>query len=881
MTLAKCAALFLFSQFLLIGHLVALAQSGVKGTVKNTKGELLSFASILAKGTTRGTIANEEGRYEFALEPGIYEIVFQFLGHKTVTRPVEIKENFLTLDVELEEQVVKLNEVRVSSSGEDPAYTIMRKAVAMARFHMLAVDAYTARTYVKGSGKVSGLSGLTKWLVGKKLEKETGLKVGQTYVLESINDISFARPNTVHEKVISNRSNFPPRLREASGNIIGFATVNFYQPKAFEGFISPLSPNAFAYYRFAYEGTFEDRGTQVNKIRVTPKSSGATVFSGTIFIIEDTWAIHSLDLTFASDQGKYEVKQLYAPFKEVWMPVYFDLGLEYDLLGIHFGGRYITNVRNYNITVNPQYQQKPEVVDEKVEKDEAKKLQSQKIDSKTALAQQQLTRKQLKKAINELEKQDTKQRKARREDVSIVNDYTIDVDTLAAKRSTDFWNTERQVPLTDFEVKGYVQADSINRAEAGRNRRDSLRNLPKFKPSHLLMGHTYNYGKREPIYGFQRRLSFTAPLSPDNLIGNFYNSVEGYYLNAGLRYSSENKLESRLDYTGNARYSFARHRLNGTLGASYLFHKLDNLVSLSAGRFVRQINGRDPITPFINTVYSLLLEENYLKLYERSFVNLTVNKWFSEQFSVLSNLEYALRSPLENNHFKPWIDQKDKAYSSNAPTYIESPDSYLGQHRTVLLNVALRIRPFAKAGRYNGRKYTINRNKPNFTLGGRTGLLAESRFSQLEFAYDQRWELEKLGDLRINAKIGAFLDKPKYLIDYHHFNGNQTILSTGNFDSFRNLDYYTYSTAQNYLEIHANNRFQQFLLTQIPVLRLAGFQEHVLLNYFNAFGQGNRYVEVGYGFTTGVSFLGLGAEVVSSFFNERYRSTVIRIRVPF
>jgi hypothetical protein len=156
---------------------------------------------------------------------------------------------------------------------------------------------------------------------------------------------------------------------------------------------------------------FEDRGVQVNKIKVTPKSWGPDVFSGTINIIEDSWAIHSLDLKFNDENGNYTLKQLYAPFKDVWMPVYMDSGFNFDAFGIVAEGRYVTNVRNYNVTINPKYHQQPVVIDEKIDKAEAKELKGQKVDKNLALKQQSMTRKQLKKVLKDLEKEDKAEKK--------------------------------------------------------------------------------------------------------------------------------------------------------------------------------------------------------------------------------------------------------------------------------------------------------------------------------------------------------------------------------------------------------------------------------------------------------------------------------------
>ncbi|MCB0640468.1 MAG: carboxypeptidase-like regulatory domain-containing protein, partial [Phaeodactylibacter sp.] len=71
----------LFALFGLLWPCLNYAQ--VYGTVTDVYGEALPFANIYLKGTSTGTAANIEGVYELQLEPGSYEIVFQYIGYET------------------------------------------------------------------------------------------------------------------------------------------------------------------------------------------------------------------------------------------------------------------------------------------------------------------------------------------------------------------------------------------------------------------------------------------------------------------------------------------------------------------------------------------------------------------------------------------------------------------------------------------------------------------------------------------------------------------------------------------------------------------------------------------------------------------------------
>ena len=132
--------------------LANLAQAGgVRGLIATSRNEPLPYAGIVVQGTSTGTLANAEGRYELTLAPGKYELVFQYLSFKTITKSITIGEGFLELNVLLEEQPLNLDAAKVGKGKEDPAYSVMRRAIAKARFHQLQVRSYTARAYTRST----------------------------------------------------------------------------------------------------------------------------------------------------------------------------------------------------------------------------------------------------------------------------------------------------------------------------------------------------------------------------------------------------------------------------------------------------------------------------------------------------------------------------------------------------------------------------------------------------------------------------------------------------------------------------------------------------------------------------------------------------------
>src|SRR5688572_7944890 len=288
---------FLIFLFAAISTSFVSAQ-GVRGTVKSDDGKPLSFATIYIKQLVAGTTTNAEGYFDISCLPGEYDMVFQFLGHETLEKKVVVGQEVVELNIVLKTQAIVLRSAIINSSNEDPAYTIMRKAIAKAKYHTQQLDSYSAQVYIKGTGKLVDYP----WLAKKALEKE-GIKKNQAFVTESVSEIKFTRPNKFEEKVISIRSDG----KDNNTSPTGFINGSFYEPIIAET-VSPLSPSAFSYYKFEYLGTFPDREYQVSEIKVTPRFRGDNVVEGRLFIVEDWWSIHSLDINTTKLGVKIGVK---------------------------------------------------------------------------------------------------------------------------------------------------------------------------------------------------------------------------------------------------------------------------------------------------------------------------------------------------------------------------------------------------------------------------------------------------------------------------------------------------------------------------------------------------------------------------------------------
>ncbi len=362
------------------------------------------------------------------------------------------------------------------------------------------------------------------------------------------------------------------------------------------------------------------------------------------------------------------------------------------------------------VKLNPVFQPDIVVLDAKKEKSEAKQFilthkefKSGNLDELVA-QQKKISAKNLRKLMKEYEKKEIATKLEKGEDIDLMNnrkDSTI-IDTLATKRSMAFWDSIRTVPLTKAEIKSYVRLDSLIITQVGTkyqkdsirtSKRDSLIKHPNGQMGNVLgkiiLGESFKLTKRG-IW----RLDYVSPFA-----GLQLNTVEGVVLNGGgikVRYSGkgndENKTyvlrigeegiknytlrnKSELVLSGLTRYSFARNQLLINGGLDYSWKR--NQVVIKGGRDVVQFDHQNPINPFLNSVTTLLFEQNFAKTFQKKFLQAEFrNRVPNEHFELSGTLEYAQRSALQNlenlKNYR-WIDWRKRSFTPNTPFTQEIP----------------------------------------------------------------------------------------------------------------------------------------------------------------------------------------------------------------
>ncbi len=846
-----------------------LIAGGLKGYVADTNGKKLEYATIFVQETGTGTTTNVEGYYEIRLAPGTYTLIFQYLGYETVVKKVSVGELMKDFNVELRQQALNLETVEVYEGREDPAYTVMRKAIAKASYHRQQIDRYEAQVYMKGSGRLKK----SPFFLRGTLKKE-GIDSSFAFVSESVSKIEYERPDKFKETVIS----IYTQGEDNSTSPNAYINSSFYQPDIADA-ISPLSPKAFGYYRFELGGYFVDRGYGVNKIRVIPRSRGENVFEGEIYIVEDLWSIHSLSLKTYKLGIEFDINQIYAPIEDkAWLPVSHNFVVEGSVLGFAFEYTYLATVSNYKIELNPELESDFTVVDETIEKELAQQLKEQKKEGKKNAeiteklsSGQELTRKDLRKLMREYEKEERQEQ----EEPEVVMEREYTVDSLATKRDSSYWAEIRPIPLTLYEVRGYAREDSIAKVEAAKASGDSLEVAMNAKRAKrkgrgfgfiedILFGRSFKLGEKQ-------YLTYDTPLWRTR-----FNPVEGWNTYAKLTYTN-NKNDNRFSLAAIPRYSFARNKVTG-MGELKFQHgqrlKRNELL-VQGGRYIFQYNEGNPISSLVNMYVNLIQERNYIRLYEKDFAKAEYQWKVKENWKVMVGGEWAKRYTLRNNTTQTWFNKDDRVYASNIPENAEFDYTTLKEtQQAAILTLGIEARPWQKYRISNGKKMPIEHSSPTLSLTYRKGLKdvldSEVDYDFLDFTFKHAFNVGARGKIDFKANAGVFLNNEAVgLMDYKHFPGNRVALVMADpVGSFRLLDYYQHSTMDKFVSLHVHYQFRKFLLTQIPEVWMLGLKENVFVNYL-ATPTSQNYVEVGYSLDNIFRFLRLEAAV--SFQNGKYR----------
>ena len=748
---------------------LAHAHAGkVSGTITDTKGNLLAFASIVVKGSSKGAVANSQGKYALYLEPGTYQLICQFVGFRSEEKTVTVTNEDLTVNFSLSIQELKMEEV-VIRRGPDPAIEIIRKTIRKRNYYNSQVDSFSVDVYIKGLLRSRAIPNK---FMGQKIDRSEMAKDGIDsagrgilFLSESVTRVAFSKPDKIKYEVLSSKTSgggygmsFPIFVNFYTNNV----SVSNTNPR---GFISPIADGAFHYYNFHYEGNFFEGDKMIDRIRVTPKRKNEPLFSGFIQIIDGEWRIHSLELTTTNEYqleliDTLRITQIHAPVTgDTWRTQNQVVYLTLKKFGFDIAGNFLNVYSNYNL--NPGFAKKH------------------------------------------------------------FDRIFMRYDTAANKRDSSYWAGIRPVPLEPDEKRDYIFKDSVTKAgrdSFSRSNVDSLRKIQKpVKAKSFFIGSGFSRNH------YSTRSFTTYTLNP--LLKELeYNTVEGLALGIVQSYAIHpRKGKQNYELEWNSRYGFSNQHINSFLQFS-IEPKNERFrnrsLVFSGGKRLSQFNQDNPIDPFTNAFYTLLEKRNYMKLYENWFGKIQYNNRLESGLQLKLGATWEDRIPLQNTTGYSFF-KKERTILPNHPFELDTIS--FERHKALVAGFTLAYQPGQRYIQYPYTKVAIGSKYPTLELQYEKGIqnLMNSvvDFDKWKFSVYDNMNFRMGGEFRYRFSVGGFINNRRVEIpDFRHFNGNQTFFNGHYLNGFQLAPYYRYSNTEKFYALaHAEHHFNGLLTNKIPL----------------------------------------------------------------
>ncbi len=729
----------------------------ISGTITDTNGEPLAFASIYIEGTSMGTSSNVEGIYQITPDSENFTLVYQYVGYKTHKKQISYQGKPQSLDIQLKEESVTLGEIVVKANAEDPAYPIIRKAMAKRKFYLNQTEAYSCDVYIKGTQK---LLNAPDAILGQELGDLGGIldstRQGIVYLSESESKLYYQKPNSKKEVMVSSK---------VAGDDNGFSfnqaslmDFNFYE-NAVEidrPIISPIGNNAFLFYKYQLAGSyFDENGFLVYKIKLIPKGKEEPAFGGYIYIVDELWNIHSTDFYISGSAIKQPIldtlciRQLHIPLaaNDEWCLFSQSIDIRFGALGFEVDGNFTGVFSNYNF--DPVF-----------------------------------------------------------EDGFFSNEI-FKVEELANEKDKIYWDSIRPILLTLEEQTDYVRKDSLSDLWKSKVFLDSIdRENNKFKIVNLLLGYNYNRSYKKQYY------SFSSPLSTIQ-----FDPYRGFYgaLKFGFRKDFDDENIRWILVEPKFSYGLAEKRLRISAEATFSLEKVHfSKIRLRGGRVATQFDETNPLSRTVNTFYALYGKLNLMRLYEKDFVAANFERELFNGFFMETDLEYTTRRALGLSTHYSFL-KKEAYYDDDFPDF----EKHRALITTIKFRIrpgqkylTYPNRKFISGSKYPDFLISYKKGIPLFDGSPDFDLLSIGIKGDYQLGFFGKMEFRLEAGQFLNSENVYFMDRK-------HFHGNRTISVPPDqfLNRFLALPYYDYSTTKPHFQAHFYHHFQGLLTDRIPLVK--------------------------------------------------------------
>ena len=741
---------------LCFGFFSALAQTKVSGYVFDVNNEPIPFANVLFKGSTEGTITNEDGKFYLESEENWEILIVSFLGFEILEILLAKRVNY-DLKFILKEEAASLDEVLIvtgkqsKKASENPAIRILKKIWERKRSN--GVKQFKQYEYDQYEKVEFDLNTIDSALIKSKLfkgmefvfeEVDTSSVTGKTYLPiflnESVKKISGDNIINKEREDLKGNKNSGFSNNQVIIDFIDdlYSEYNVYDNylKFFDkSFVSPLSRTGVQTYNYVLsDSAFIDNKWCYNIIYY-PRRKNELTFKGDFWVNDSTYAIKEINLQASKSANINWVKEIY-------------IEQEFEVLN----DSVFLIKRDYFL-------------------------------SDFALNKKEKSRGVYGKRTTLYDNYKFNQPKDKEYYDKVVYNYDEDV----YNREDDFWKNNRLEALNKDEKGVYKMLDT-------------LKTVKKFK-------RLYNLGSILAS-GYVEFPSINFDYGP--IFSTFgFNEVEGLRLRTGGRtYFGPNDVW-RLE--GFLAYGFRDDKFKYGLSGKWLLDKKSRLTIFGGNRRdVEQIGAS--LTSSTDVLGRSLASSSVIgtgandKLTNISLTNFGMSIEPARNFEVRLDGSFRTLSSASPTFS---LDYNDSESSSGISSEVKQFESRL----------SLSYFPKRQMTGFGVERKNKNDNFARLfaqvSRGDRDWFDSDFDYTKVQFSYIQPWQIGGFGRLTTSIEAGkTFGEVPLALLSI--VPGNQSYFSI--YNTFSQLDFYEFVT-DTYTSMHVEHNFNGRLFSRIPFLK--------------------------------------------------------------
>jgi len=309
---------------------VAWSQVKVSGVVYDENDEVIPFANIIFKGSTIGTISNEDGKFYLESNETYTTLLVSYLGYETAS--VELKARNFELKIVLKENDASLDEVviytgKIKKKG-NPAIAILKKIWEKKRQN--GIYLYDKYEYDKYEKIEFDLNNIDEKFKNKKLWKgmefvfdkvDTSAITGKPYLPIFINEAMYKthgqnQPSRkANEELLANKnSGF-----DSNQQLIEFVKQLYVEYNIYDNYLkffdksftSPVSRTGPSVYNYVLTDSAYIDNKWCYNILFYPRRKNELTFKGDFWVNDTTFAVKQVEMTATRSANINWVKEIY------------------------------------------------------------------------------------------------------------------------------------------------------------------------------------------------------------------------------------------------------------------------------------------------------------------------------------------------------------------------------------------------------------------------------------------------------------------------------------------------------------------------------------------------------------------------------------------